>query len=285
VAPKTQFSLEIGKAGARQQTSLGLVAGMISLKCAKLTDSQAVSVKTESAALGVRGTRFTVTAPASGDILVTCDEGEVVCTDEEGGEQLSLPGQAVEQRAGERLRRVPVAVSSLEQYQRDWLAERISSLKANALKATAAYARRYDQLSRQFSADFAALMKAGKLIDKWAAEDREGRIGGAIEAMKEKKEIVGALFRLRRTLFIFERVYARLLEMKEYHDQGFGRGTLWLGLTSTQFFQRLERDRRDLEGKMAKVRYVARLYALRNDGRVPTGSFDDEEEEGDSFGG
>ena len=35
--------------------------------------------------------------------------------------------------------------------------------------------------------------------------------------------------------------------------------------------------------KMAMVRYVAKLYALRNDGRVPTGAFDEDEESEESF--
>jgi len=48
--------------------------------------------------------------------------------------------------------------------------------------------------------------------------------------------------------------------------------------TTTQFFQRLERDRRDLERKMAKVRLVARLVAVRSDGRMPGGGFDDEQD-------
>jgi hypothetical protein len=65
VGPRTQFSLEIGKVGAKQQTTIDLVAGSVALKCAKLTGSQSVKVLTDGAAMGVRGTSFTVRYPAT----------------------------------------------------------------------------------------------------------------------------------------------------------------------------------------------------------------------------
>ena len=48
------------------------------------------------------------------------------------------------------------------------------------------------------------------------------------------------------------------------------------------FFQAFDRDRRTLARQMAAVRYVTKLYALRNDGRFPTDHF--EQGEGDFFG-
>ena len=84
VTADTQFSLEIASLGGRQQTTLGILGGSLSLKVAKLAGAQDVLVRTDSAAMGVRGTQFTVTSPPTGDVLVTCDEGEVVCTDDQG---------------------------------------------------------------------------------------------------------------------------------------------------------------------------------------------------------
>jgi len=288
VAPRTRFSLEIGKAGGRQQTTVGLMIGSVSLKCARLSNSQSVRVQTDTALMGVRGTAFTVTAAASGDILVDCDEGEVACSDEDGNTVPAVPGEVVEKLFEERLSRLPVAVSSLEQFRRSWSAERISALKANAGKAIAAFAVRYTSLLAQFNRDFAALLKAQKTIDRWKEEDRAGRIGTRQEIMAQLKEIGGALKRLRATLVLFERIYARLLELKEYHDQGYGRGTIRYGLaseTTTQFFARLERDRGELERKMARIRLVARMFAARNEGRLPWGGFggEEEEEDEDSF--
>jgi hypothetical protein len=281
IAPRTRFSLEIGKAAGRQQTTVGLMIGSVTLKCAKLAGTQSVKVQTDTALMGVRGTSFTVTAAASGDVLVACEEGEVECTDEDGNTERAAPGAVVEKLFEQRLRRLPVAVTSLEQFRRGWNTERISALKANAGKAIVAFAVRYKTLLMQFNRDFATLEKARKTIEKWKAEDRAGRIGTLQETMVQRKEINEALKRLRVNLFFFERIYARLLELKEYHDEGIGRGVVRYGQaseTTTQFFQRFEQERRDLERKMARVRLVARLYALRNEGRIPWGGFGGEDE-------
>jgi len=283
VSRGTQFSFEISRLGARQQTSVGLIGGTVSLKVAKLTGSQAVNLKSDAAAMGVRGTQFTVTSPPTGDILVTCDEGEVVCTDDGGRELTAIPGTVVEKRPGELFRAVPVAVSSLETFRRDWNAERIDALRTNALRAIRNHAILYAALSREFDRNYAELMKQQAVMSKWKNEDSRGKLGSAMELMKEKKDIVRHLFALRKTLFRFERVYYRLLELKDYHDQGFGRGTLESGESTTVFFQKLEREKGDMLRKMATIRYVAKLYALRNNGRVPTGAFDESEESAEDF--
>jgi hypothetical protein len=283
VSAGTQFSLEISRMGQKQQTTMGLISGTISLKVAKLAGSQAVNVKSDAAAMGVRGTQFVVTSPPSGDILVTCDEGEVVCTDDEGRELAAIPGTVVEKRPGELFRTVPVAVSSLETFRRNWDVERIDALRANALRAIRAMAVLYVALSRDFDRNYAQLMRQQAVLSKWQNEDRRGKLGSSMEIMREKRDIVRHLFALRKTLFRFERVYFRLLELKGYHDRGFGRGTLTAGETTTQFFQKLEREKRDMMRKMAMVRYVAKLYALRNNGSAPTGDFDESEESAEEF--
>ena len=77
VSSETQFSVEVSTLKGKQQTTIGIMGGSVSLKVAKLSGAQEVNVRTDSAAMGVRGTDFTVTAPPTGDVLVTCDEGEV----------------------------------------------------------------------------------------------------------------------------------------------------------------------------------------------------------------
>jgi len=272
VAPRTRFTLEIGKAGTRQQTTVGLMIGSVTMKCAKLGGSQSVKVQTDAAVMGVRGTNFTVTATASGDLLVDCDEGEVECVDEEGNTEHAKPGEVVERLYEERFRRLPVAVSSIEQFKRFWNIERISALKANAGKAIRVGAVRYQRLLVQFNRDFASLATAQGTVDRWKAENRAGRVGSRQEIMAQLKEIGPLLKDLRKTLFFFERTYARLLELREYHEQGFGRGVIPYGEaaeTTQAFFQRLERDRADLERKMARIRLVARMFAARNEGASP----------------
>jgi hypothetical protein len=283
LSANTKFSFELSRIGSKQQSSVNLITGSLSLKVSKLTGAQDVKVRTESTAMGVRGTQFTVTAPPSGDILVTCDEGEVVCTDEDGRNISAAPGTAIEKQEGEALRKVPIAVSDLETFRANWLAERIEALKANALQAITNYAKLYDSMTMQFLLDYGALMKNKAVLNKWVQEDKKGQVGGRLEVMKEKKEIIGLLFKLRKTLFRFERVYYRLLELKAYHDQGYGKGFIRTGVTTDDFFAGMEKDKKDLERAMATVRYVAKLYALRNNGTVPTGAFDEPQGGSDDF--
>ena len=95
----------------------------------------------------------------------------------------------------------------------------------------------------------------------------------------ERETLWGTLTRLRGTLVVLERIYPRLVELKEYHDQGFGRGLIVYDgkhhETTTMFFGRFERDRRELERKMMRVRLVVRLFAARNEGMIPWGATDE----------
>jgi hypothetical protein len=282
VASGTQFAIEIGKMGSKHQTNVGLMIGSLSVKCAKLTGSQSVKVQTDTAIMGVRGTSFTVTAPTSGDILVTCDEGEVECLDEDGTTALAKPGEVIEKLLGQRFLRLPMEVASLEQFKIKWKLERIAALKANALKAITHFAKLYNRLLFQLNKDFSELeaSKIHAMIERWRSEDRSGTTGSDTSRVMEREELWGPLTRLRRTLVILERIYPRLVELKEYHDQGLGRGEIVYDEqhreATTVFFRRFERDRRDLERKMARVRLVTRLFAARYEGMVPWGASDED---------
>ncbi len=276
VGPRTRFSLEIGKVGAKQQTTIDLVAGSVALKCAKLTGAQALRVQTESATLGVRGTSFTVTAPATGDLLVTCDEGEVACTDERGDTIVAAAGEAVEQRSGQRLARLAVAAAALEQARRAWQDAATAALKRDPLGYVRKIAWIYRMRARQFAREMAALIKVRPLIDAWRDEDRQGRIGALGDAGRKKLgEILVRLVRLARIRRQLERLHARLLELKEYCEAEGVSGRISLFETSTAFFARLERERAPLEGQLALVRAVTRLATQRNDGKLPGSPSDD----------
>jgi hypothetical protein len=267
-----------------------LISGTVGLKVKKIVGSGSVEVRTESAIMGVRGTSFSVTTPPSGDILVTCAEGSVACTDDSGTELTARPGTAVEKIPGERFRTIPVAVSSLEAFQKQWSTERIESLRANAAKAIQNYAARYDELSKKFDSEYRSLMEQADVLNTWSAEDNRGQTPASDSArtMSEKKKIIGSLFKLRGTLFLFERVYFRLIELEEYHRAGYGRGKLPGGGTTDQFFARIATERSQLARHMSLVQYAARLYAARNNGEFPAGllggTTEDDGFGGDSFG-
>jgi hypothetical protein len=278
VSPNTTFYLEVNSLGREKRTNVGAITGTIALKVQKLGANQRVNVSTESALMGVRGTTFEVTLTPSGDLLVSITEGEVLVQDEEGRELAAEPGEVVEQPAGEPFQKIPVAASSLDQFRKDWYAERLEAFKANPLKAIRFYALRYRALRDRFLRAYAGLQREKAILQKWYQEDRQGKIGGRMEILKEKKRLVGYILQLRRILFVFERVYFRLAELEDYYQEGYGQGTLEGTLTSRAFFDSYQRDRDDLARKMAELRYVVKLYAKRNDGAFPT----DRAEEGES---
>ena len=278
VNPKTSFSVDVGKVKDTQTTSVNMISGSLSLRVKKLTGAKSVEVRTESAVMGVRGTAFTVTAPPSGEVLVTCKEGAVACTDSDGNEVQATPGTAVEQSGDGLFKSIPVSVSSLEEFQANWLAEKISALKSNALQATKYYAARYDEMYVTFMDRFEALLQEQDVLNKWATEDQEGiapSSGGRV--MMEKKRIAGHLLKLRGALFMFERIYYRVAELEEYHREGYGRGDIRRDQSTAQFFARFNQDKEALANRMALVRYATKLYALRNDGVSPTSAFEDDD--------
>jgi hypothetical protein len=279
ISPNTSFYFEMNKIGKNDTTTIGLITGSLSVKVAKLSGRQNVEVATESALMGVRGTDFAVTLSPGGDILVTAEEGRVSCIDDSGQELFAEPGTVVEKRPGELFREVPVSVSDLETFQRDWYAERLEVFKANALRAIKFYADRYLRLKSRFDSAYGDLQDNSQILRKWYAEDRRGEIGGRMESMREKKELIGELLELRKILYIFERVYFRLIELEGYYREGYGRGQIEPGLSSAAFFNRFNREKQELGKKMAELRYITKLYAKRNDGNFPTDLFEQGEEE------
>ncbi len=282
LSPGTTFYLERSAVGKGKRTSVGAITGSIAVKVRKLGAGQQVQVASESALMGVRGTTFEVTLSPSGDLLVTCSEGEVVVREESGGEASAVPGTVISQPAGEDFQSVPVEVSDLGRFRQEWYAERLEALKANPLKAIRFYALRYAALRDRFNRAYAALAGERLVLQKWYDEDRRGQIGGNREILREKRRIIRNLLELRKVLFVFERVHYRLAELEEYYRQGYGEGTLEGNLTSRLFFQALDRDQAVLERRMAEVRYVTKLYARRNQGVFPTDR--DLESEEDFFG-
>ncbi len=269
LSSNTQFSLETSTLQGKQQTTIGIIGGQIALKVAKLTGDQAVSVKSDSAVMGVRGTSFTVTAPETGDILVTCDDGDVAVTDDQGKELHAQPGTVVEKQPLVLFRASAVAAADLDTYRGTWSTQRAQFLQQNAFRLIQANARLYNRLVRELDTENAELLRSQSILSKWADEDRRGRIGTRGEVIRERLAIGGQLARMRRTQFQLERVSFRLPRLQALHDAGTGVGTIDPGLTTAQFFAQVQSQRRDVAQKLALTRYVAKQYAKRNNGELP----------------
>ena len=266
VQPKTTLYLDVSTLRGGSKARVELLSGSVSATVKKLAGRSDFTIRSQGVAMGVRGTSFSVTASASGDLLTTCSDGEVLCTDENGARLTAKPGTAVEKTAEGLYRSIPVRVSDLESFRRNWNAEKIEALKSNAGPAIRDYARRYQDLKTGFDEAYRDLLARREILDKWYREDARNGTGTRIETMREKSALMPALMKIRGTLFLFERVYYRLLELRDYHGQGYGAGFVGEGVDADLFFRRLETESRDLENRMETIRYVLKLYAKRNDG-------------------
>ena len=223
VSPHTQFTFQLDESGSRQQSYVGLMSGTIALTVKKLTGSQDLSVHTERAVMGVRGTEFTVTAPATGDVLVTCRTGDVAITDENGKEFHATPGSAVVKRFGEPLGTLEVK-GDVETFRKGWEDERSAFLRDHALEVIQREAQRYDNLSDEFDTEYAALQEKKDILAKWSTEEKKGIVGSGAEVEKDKAEVAELLADLRETQFLLERIHYRLIVLMELQDHGVGQG-------------------------------------------------------------
>ncbi|MCP5454446.1 MAG: FecR domain-containing protein [Spirochaetaceae bacterium] len=249
------------------KSTIEMVAGQLSSKLAKLSGNPTLQVQTDSVVMGVRGTQFSIAGSVNGSVLVVCTEGAVACTD--GGEPVSVPaGKAVEKKAGERLRLVPVAISSAEQFEKRWIADEIEAFKGNAVRALADYEKRYTDYMARFNEAFAPLQRS-EVLSKWIREDAAGvvPVPGDATTMREKKAIAGDILATRKVLFIFERLYYRIVELDQYvMGTTLERAELRSGYTVGDFVRRVRSDAPALEKRVFLFRYAEKLYEQRNAG-------------------
>ncbi|MFP4429964.1 MAG: FecR domain-containing protein [Spirochaetaceae bacterium] len=270
VHPASSFYLDISSLQSNQRGGIELLAGTVSLNVTRLLGESELEVRTQGAIMGVRGTEFDVAVGINGDLLVTASEGRVVCRVEDGGTLFAMPNQAVERGFDGRFRNIPIAVSDIETFRREWLEERIEAFRGSPLRVLRYYSGRYYELRGRFNQAYRDLLENRAVLDKWMQEDRRGIVGSRAEQLREKREIIAELLRLRRVLVVFERVYYRLAELEANLPPGAAGRPMADGRTVGEFLADFRRDRRVLARRMQTVRYIFRLYAVRNAGSVPT---------------
>lgn len=290
VEPNTSFYLDVSAQRTDSPSGVELLGGSVRLALQQY--GAGFEVRTEAATMGVRGTVFDVVTSVRGDILVTCEEGAVVCSTDSGPELVATPGRAVEARVGERLRNLTVGGANLESFQREWMRDRLSEFRSTPVPLLNLYAERYFELRTGFAEAYRDLMSRRDVLDKWRQEDRLGSIGTMMERMRERRAVLPGLFRMRRVLFFLERIWFRLdVLLQEAGPELAGR-QLGVGVTLGELRRRFENDAGLLTERMDEVRYVFKLFAERNDGRLPFEEIEDpfgdaprENESDDPFSG
>lgn len=265
------FQLELSDLRSKQTAGLELMAGNISVKVNRMAGGSGLQVRTGSAVMGVRGTEFKVITNPAGDLLVTTVEGKVECSTDDGKAFFAEPGTVVENLGEAGLQPKAMSVASLSGFERDWQAGRMEALRSNAPRAIKNFAARYEQLLAQFNRAYDRMsQEALPTINKWTRETTAGTMAPRIELLKEKKLVITHLMAMKKASYVLERIYYRLAELKEFVDSGEVKGEIRRGYTYADFYKQFAVDKLNLQNKLGFVRYVMKLYAVRNEGSVPT---------------
>ncbi len=280
VRARSTLYINLDKVKDQPRTKIDIIAGSIGSKVAKAAGvGGSMSVASSSAVMAVRGTEFEIYISVNMDdssidggqaILVTCAEGSVALGD--GRSEIEVPaGKAAEKRPGKALGYLPLGTSTIAEFGQRWVTGEISAFRADAPRALAAYAKRYDDLSVRFAKAYARF-KASPIPKKWSDEDRAGTPINPLgeRTLSEKKEMAGILLDIRKVLFMFERVYYRADELAALvSGSDMERIQIRRGLSAGDFIRKVQADRADLEAAVARYRYIVGLYAQRSpDGGV-----------------
>ncbi|MFW5742805.1 MAG: FecR family protein [Spirochaetota bacterium] len=269
VEPDTHFAVELSSLRTEQTGAIELIAGSVSVTARRLTGRSRFEIRTPAAIMGVRGTVFDVSGAPGGELLVTTEEGLVEVTDPTGRSLFASPGEAVEvDEASSLFRSVRYERAQLAAFRREWRAERLERFIDNAPRILSFHGRRYLSAREDFVTAYADLMSHRDLIDEWTEEARRG-VRPRARSLRERRELVAALRSVRIALFRLEPVMARLDAMAPYVREFVSTVEIEPGVTGAELYRTVNNDRRLMRERVAEVRRVLKLFALRNGGETP----------------
>jgi hypothetical protein len=265
--PRTSMYFRMDLVKGEKQNQAELIAGQVGLKLKKIVGSPGMTVTTETAVCGVRGTEFQVTASPSGDVLIDCDEGEVSCSSDNVTAS-AVPGQVVEKRQGQRLARKALAASAYADYRRAWLADEEAAFARNAPKAARAILLRYLELQKKLG-EVADALARDKDISAWMEQKRKGIAPSPADLAELGKRIADVAKRLAQAellLGAMERIDARVAALGsalERGDKSAMRESLRPGFSVGDFFDRFGEMRARDQKRAAELRAGVRLFRQR----------------------
>ncbi len=245
---------------------VNLLQGNSSFEVDHLPRQQSFSVRTAMATMGVRGTKFSVDVAAQGEFLVATESGRVEVANEENDAIMAVPGRAVEMTYEDGFRSFELEIGQERNFRQTWRQRRLDVLRANPDVALQRFATRYRNARDRFEILYQELLEHQDIIDQWIQDDRQNRRPALTLTMRQKAEIARPLMRIAAHLVIFERVYFRVRQLRTLlADASFNNPSV----NPREFFREFDRDAAVLRQRMNMIRYVTRLYAQRNNGRLP----------------
>jgi len=267
--PDTSFYIVLSPDLTSQRAVVMLLSGTVSVDVHALSLDSDFQVQSGNVVMSVRGTRFTVTRTAAGDLLVTCDEGRVVCRSGDGELLFATPQSAVE-RTGSDLFRNTMDDGPAGVLRRNWISKRIDALEKDPLPVVKGSLERYSQLKERFNLAFAALLSGRETLENWMKRDRLAAAAVSDETEKavppEALEALATIMPLQAEL---EEVIRSAGKVEEFYNRGVLELTQEEESLARALFREVTNDRRLLLSRIATVRYILKLYAAGNGGMLP----------------
>lgn len=257
VLPGTSFYFDLDDVEGPKKTEFAMMTGSMAFRVKKLSGNEEYRVRTESVAMGVRGTNFQVTVAPEGSVLTVCDEGAVECTTEEGEQALSKPGQVVEKSSEEAMQTEQVDPAELEDYRRNWLESREEVFKRGAHIFIKAYGARYVKLRPRFLQAYSELRRVESLLREVERQQGSGNLGRLFQI---KTKVSPAVVKMRSILPLFENAFFRLTVLAEYHEMGYGEGMIDSSTSSTEFFGQFNNFSYEMRQRLSHTYYLLRLF-------------------------
>lgn len=257
VKPGSSFYFDLDDVEGPKKTEFAVMAGSMAFRVKKLSGNEAFQVRTESVAMGVRGTNFEVTVAPEGSILTTCDEGMVECTTEDGGRAYSKPGRVVEKITDQDLETATVDPAELETYRNEWVSIREDVFKRGAHVFIKGYGARYTQVRPRFLqaySDLRAVEGDLRQVERMSGPANRGAL------FQIKGRVSPAVVKMRSILPMFENTFFRLEKLSEYHEMGYGRGMISSSTSTDDFFRQFNSLEYEMKQRLSHTYYLLKLY-------------------------
>ena len=260
VEENTAFYFDFEEKSGKKETRFEMLAGSLAFKVQKVSGVGEVTVQTESAVMGVRGTEFTVTTAPEGSILVTCETGRVACSDDAGREFLAVPGNAVEKARDSAMRDISIDIGDIEMFRQQWFDQTIENFIPNSSLVMKSYVATFVDRSDRFNSAYNELMKHSAVFKRWERDIDAGR--SVSSAVTDKIQVSPAIFKMRSILYIFEHSYYRVKGLyRIYRDYNISNVRIHSGYSLDDFFRDFEKSSRNFDWKLSQVRYIFKLYS------------------------
>lgn len=262
VGNNTSFRVESSLEAGGAKTRIEVFTGSLSLKVARLSGREELSVKSESAVMGVRGTEFEVITAPDGGVLVLCEEGSVSCQDQNQREVIASAGRGAEKVPGQGISPLDVEPDAQEEFKRTWRETRMEIFRAGAPVFFRAYIQQFQQVEPRFAEAYTDLESFDARLEDYARRYSDGSSPlGSGDLYRFRAEISPSLARMRSIVPLYRQTFFRLAELSRYFDEsGIERDEAVGGVRISDFFRNFQRSLREDRTRIARVEHWFKLY-------------------------